>query len=97
MKNCLTYALMKWIREGGCFMTRKSRFIEEFPGASKWHPAHLVPHFMHRDKAHNVTQYTVSEEDREASKHHSGLRKWLKLWHFNGVITGDDKAEHNGD
>jgi hypothetical protein len=91
MTNCLTYALCMWIKHGGYIMMRKSLFIEEFPGASKWHPAHLVPHFLHRDKNYNVTQYTISPEERELSKHHSGLRKWLKLWHFDGVIIGDDK------
>jgi len=91
VKNCLTYAVGMWLRYGGYLLIRKSRFVEEFGAVSRWHPAHLVPHFLHRSKDHMITQYTVTEEARIASRGHSGFRKWLKLWHFEGVIMGDDE------
>ena len=91
MKNCLTYALCMWMRFGGYLLVRKSRFIEEFNNPSCWHPAHLVPHFLHRSTDHVVTQYLPTAEDKAASQHQGAFVKWLKLWHFNGEIVGDDK------
>lgn len=90
MKNCLTYALKMWLQRGGYVLIRRSRFHEEFGPVSKWHPAFWVPHFLHRTKDHIVTQYVPTEEDRAAGKYQSAFRKWLKLWHFDGVIAGDD-------
>ena len=93
MRNCLTYALSMWLKHGGYLMIRKSRFVDEFPGATRWHPAHLVPHFLHRSREHVITQYTPTDADRAASAHLGGFSRWLKLWHFDGHISGDDKAD----
>ena len=97
MKNCLTYALMKWLREGGYLMMRRSALASEFGITSKWHPASWVPHFLHRDKQHNITQFTVTDEQRVANQKRGWFRTWLSIWHFNGHVIGDDKAEPNGD
>ena len=96
MKNCLTYALMKWLREGGYLMMRRSHLAREFGITNKWHPASWVPHFLHRDKQHNVTQYTVTDEHRVKEKEHGLFWAWSRLWTFDGHVTGDDKAEPNG-
>ena len=99
MKNCLTYALGKLIstwHAGGALIMRKAHFVDEFPGAGKWHPAHLVPHFLYRSPDHEVTQYVPTDADRAESARMSGFRRWLKLWHFHGQISGDDKVGPNG-
>lgn len=44
MNNCLFYALWKWWKEGGYFITRKSRH-------GWW------PHFLHQHKGGQVTHY----------------------------------------
>ena len=43
--NCLIYALLKWYREGGYLVIRKSRF-------GWW------PHFLHMDTARKITHYS---------------------------------------
>jgi len=96
VKNCLTYALGMWLKHGGYLLIRKSRFVDEFPGANWWHPAHLVPHFLHRSKEMVITQYLPTDADRAASVKLGAFRRWLKLWHFDGHITGDDKVEADG-
>jgi hypothetical protein len=97
MRNCLSYALMKWLREGGTFMARRSYLAREFGITSKWHPVYWVPHFLHRDKQLNVTQFTVTEEQRMRNKKRGCFLTWITLWHFDGHVIGDDKAEPNGD
>ena len=92
MRNCLTYALGMWLKEGGYILIRRSLFIKEFANAGKYHPARLVPHFLHRSKSMVVTQYVPSEKSAETMKSLSAFRKWLRLWNFDGVIAGDDPA-----
>jgi len=45
MKNCLTYALTKWYKEGGYLVIRKSKYV--------W----WVPHFLHMTEKGLITQY----------------------------------------
>ncbi len=85
MKNCFTYAFGMWLKTGGYLMIRKSEFIKEFPNASRWHPAHLIPHFLHRSDDRVVTQYKPINAGPP-----SAFRKWLRLWHFEGKVVGDD-------
>jgi len=89
--NCLTYAFNKWLREGGYLLMRKSKLAEEFGIKSKWHPVSWVPHFLHRDKNHVVTQYTATDEQRAANQKRGVLKTWINLWNFEGEIIGDDK------
>ena len=79
-----------WIRHGGYLLIRKSRFIDEFPGASHWHLANLVPHFLHRSKDKVITQYLPTDADRAKAAKMGGFRRWLKMWHFDGYVAGDD-------
>ena len=94
--NCLTYALNKWLREGGYLLVRQSRLAREFGITSNWHPASWVPHFLHRAKDHTVTQFTATDEQRERNKQRGLFRTWLTLWHFNGEIVGDDERTIDG-
>ena len=89
--NCLTYAFGKWFREGGYVLMRASRLAGEFGVTSKWHPASWVPHFLHRDMNHVVTQFTATDIQR-ALNHKRGLfLTWISLWSFDGEVIGDDK------
>lgn len=88
--NCLTYALSKWLDEGGYILVRKSRLRLLFP-RPWWHPVHLVPHFLHRDWNKVVTQY-VPTADQDARHLKAGLwLAWLELWSFDGEVIGDDQ------
>jgi hypothetical protein len=91
--NCLTYAFGKWLREGGYLLVRRSKLAEEFGITSKLHPASWVPHFLHRDHNHVVTQYTATDWQRTCNQQRGLFRTWLTLWHFKGVVVGDDKAD----
>ena len=91
--NCLTYALRKYFKEGGYVMMRRSRLASDFNIENKWHPANWVPHFLHRDKSHNITQYTPTNIHREEAQKRGLLWAYLQLWHFSGTVTGDDEME----
>jgi hypothetical protein len=90
MRNCLTYALGKFIREGGYLVMRKSH-IASFHGVGRYHPFHLVPHFLHMDRKGAVTQLGRTPEEQKKAKELGPLLDWMWLWHFEGhIITGDD-------
>jgi hypothetical protein len=72
-------------------MMRQSRLAKDFNITNKWHPASWVPHFLHRDKAHRVTQYTPTDAHREEADKRGILWAYLQLWHFPGNIIGDDR------
>ena len=91
--NCLTYALRKYFKEGGYVMMRRSRLASDFNIKNKWHPANWVPHFLHRDRSHNITQYTPTNTHREEAQKRGLLWAYLQLWNFSGTVTGDDKME----
>ena len=91
MRNCLTYAVGKYIKAGGYLVVRKSRFAQEI-GASRWNPAHLVPHFLHMSGDFVLTQYVPTREDRENMRRRGAFRQWLALWHFDGEIREGDHA-----
>lgn len=88
--NCLTYAIGKWASEGGYLMVRRSQLRILFP-RPWWHPVHLVPHFLHRSRAHVVTQYVPTEAQKQEHLRGGLWRAWIDLWHFEGHITGDDQ------
>lgn len=89
MKNCLTYALSTWHRDGGYLLVRRSLAARMFGIRSRWHPVMWVPHFLHMSREGVITQYVPTEETVAEHQGHL-LSFWLGLWHFDGrVITGD--------
>jgi hypothetical protein len=92
--NCLTYAVGKWLKEGGYLIVRRSRIGDQFGVKSNWHPIRWIPHFMHRSKTHEVTQYVPTprqvEIDIERGVLKTLLMGWLTLWRGGGHIIGDD-------
>lgn len=94
MRNCLTYALGRWVTRGGYIVVRRSLAFELFDCARLpwWHirrAVWLVPHFLHRDYSGRLTQYVPTHEQVQTHKHNI-WRFWLSLWHFRGqVIEGD--------
>jgi hypothetical protein len=93
--NCLSYALKKWTHEGGYLLIRRSKLGQEFGITSHWHPISWVPHFLHRDHNHIVTQYTATEWQRAYNQKRGLFRTWVMLWHFHGAVIGDDERESN--
>lgn len=91
VRNCLTYALRKWRKEGGYLVLRRSQLGKVFR-LPKWHPLHLVPHFLHlRREGERMTHYTPTESQAHKDRHASHWLAWLRLWHFDGVEReGDD-------
>ncbi len=85
MKNCLTYALGKYLREGGYLLVRQSLAARMF-GVSHWSPIRLVPHFLHMTEDGVVTQYVPTEEQIERHSRNLVLF-WLSLWHFDGRVV----------
>lgn len=88
--NCLTYALGKFIKEGGYLMMRRSQFAEVVGIKSKFNPLYWTPHFLHRTKTGVITQYLPTEDQKERHKKLTCFKVWLSLWHFEGVVCGDD-------
>src|SRR6056297_1676762 len=87
MKNCLTYAVPKWWREGGCLVIRRARILELFGyKVTPWHPMFWVPHFAHLSCLGVITQYTATPQARAEHKSGGVWRFWLYLWHFEGQI-----------
>jgi hypothetical protein len=43
--RCLTYAVGKWVREGGYLLVRRSHF------------SRLCPHLLHMDRSGRITQF----------------------------------------
>ena len=91
--NCLFYAVGQWLKHGGYILMRRSHFAEEFNVTSRWHPAWYIPHFLHRTKAHEVTQFTADPKFSEMPNTPSKFKAWLMLWWFEGKIIGDDKPK----
>jgi hypothetical protein len=89
MKNCFTYALEKWISEGGYLLIRKSHLSDEF-NLTKWNPLYWVPHFLHRSKDKVITQYSITEEQRVIDRQKGPLYAFLHLWNLKGHTIGDD-------
>lgn len=88
--NCFTYAVGKWMNEGGYILMRRSQLRLMFP-RPWWHPVNLVPHFLHRGWDHVVTQYVPTAEQKQKHLKDGLWRAWLDLWHFDGEVIGDDK------
>jgi hypothetical protein len=97
--NCLTYTIHKIIaerragRRGGYIIMRRSAAAKVLGITSIYHPLYWVPHFLHRDQDGKVTQYTPTETDQQKFVEYGPLRAWLRLWRFEGVVTGDDNAD----
>jgi hypothetical protein len=90
-RNCLTYALSKWLNDGGYIMVRKS-MIAELHGVGKYHVLNLVPHFLHKSRNGVITQLVRTPEENERAKSKGPWFDWLWLWHFDGMILeGDHK------
>lgn len=89
IENCLTYAVSKYIKEGGYILMRRSLFSEDFD-LSKWHPLYWMPHFLHRSKDKVITQYSPTDKQRSIFKERGIWYTWLHLWHIQGYIRGDD-------
>ena len=87
--NCLTYAFSRWISDGGYICCRKSQLCRMFP-RPRWHPVHLVPHFLHRTYEGEVSQYVPTEEQKRIHIEMGLFRSWLSLWRFDGHVIGDD-------
>ena len=60
--NCLIYAVRKRLFEGGEILFRRSHMAERFGITAKWHLVKLVPHFLHKDKEGNITEFLPTEE-----------------------------------
>jgi hypothetical protein len=97
--NCLTYTIHKIIaerragRRGGYIIMRRSTLARFLGITNRYHPLYLVPHFLHRDQDGKVTQYKPSEGDQKKFIEGGPLRAWLRLWRFEGDVTGDDNAD----
>jgi len=52
MKNCLTYAVAKQLKEGGYVLWRRSKYL-------RW-----IPHFIHLDRAGKWSQYVPTKVPR---------------------------------
>ena len=90
MNNCLTYAIGKWIKEGGYILIRRSHFYKDF-NLSWWHPLYWLPHFLHRSPGKTITQYSPTEEQRKTFREKGLFYTWFRLWHIEGYIRGDDE------
>ena len=90
--NCLTYALRKWWFVGGYLLVRRSQFSRVF-NLKSWHPLYWVPHFLHRDYQHNITQYLPTEEQKAEHQRLGVWWAWLHLWSFRGEVCGDDQPK----
>ena len=89
--NCLTYAIRKWLAEGGYVLVRKS-LIARFHHVPRWHPLNLVPHFLHQSMDGKITQMIRSVEEEEKARRAGPWLDWLWLWHFDGrVVESDEK------
>jgi hypothetical protein len=94
--NCLTYVLRKGFaerkagRRWGYLIIRRSQLAFDFGITNPWHPASWVPHFLHRDQFHCITQYLPTPEQRAINRQCGLLRAWLGLWSFEGEVCGDD-------
>jgi hypothetical protein len=86
-----------WYKHGGSLIIRRSRLAKDFGITNKWHPAMWIPHFLHRDKQLQVTQYAplphIKEADKKRGIYKTLLYKWLTLWFFEGHVIGDDESE----
>jgi hypothetical protein len=98
VRNCFTYAVGKWRREGGYIVLRRSLAFELFEAWRRpwWHPHRLtwlVPHALHRGYDGRITQYVPTPEQVTAHRA-CPLRFWVSLWHFEGrVVEGDHVCE----
>ena len=90
--NCLTYAFRKWLDVGGYLIVRRSQFSALFNLPRK-HPLYWVPHFLHRDYQHNITQFMPTEEQKAEHLRMGPWRTWLHLWSFRGEVRGDDQPK----
>ena len=96
--NCLTYVLRKGAaerragRRWGYLIIRRSRLAADFGISNPWHPAMWVPHFLHRDQFHHVTQYMPTAKQRAINAQRGLWRSWLGLWRFEGDIRSDDNV-----
>ena len=88
--NCLAYALRKWVTEGGSIIIRRSQLAEMFP-RPRWHPVNWLPHFLHRARCLEITQFVPTEATKERHQKIGLWRAWLELWSFEGEVTGDDR------
>lgn len=96
MRNCLSYAVSKWWREGGYVVIRRSLAWELFGVAKRpWYsPARLVvivPHFLHVSRDGRMTQYVPTPE-QVAEHKQCLLRFWLSLFFFRGQVVEGDQA-----
>lgn len=89
--NCLTYAVSKWLREGGYLLIRRSHFAEVVGIENKWNPLYWIPHFLHRSKDKIITQYTPTESQKRKDKQKGLFAAFFSLFHFEGEIIGDDE------
>ena len=88
--NCLAYALWKWVTKGGSIIIRRSQLAEMFP-RPRWHPVNWLPHFLHRARCLEITQFVPTEATKERHKALGLWRAWFDLWSFDGEVIGDDK------
>lgn len=89
MRNCLTYAVGQWRREGGYLLIRRSRLAVAFR-LPHWHPLWWVPHFLHMSPTGRITQYRPSEEQSRVDCAANHWWAWVRLWHFDGEIVEGD-------
>jgi hypothetical protein len=95
MKNCLTYAMKKWINEGGYLLIRRSCAFEAFgvkndPWYSLRRLVWFVPHFLHCSYEGEITQFLPTAQQLEKDKK-CLLRFFLSLWRFDGTIVKGDQ------
>lgn len=96
MRNCLSYAVTKWWREGGYIAMRRSLAWELFAvGKRPWYsPARLViivPHFLHFDRDGQMTQYVPTPQ--QVARHKRCLLKFFfSLLYFRGHVVKGDAA-----
>ena len=83
--NCLTYAWDQYRRYGGHICMRKSQLSVMFP-RPKWHPVHLVPHFIHEAPDGTITHYVPTEATKQKHLEIGLWRSWLDLWSFDGEV-----------
>jgi hypothetical protein len=101
MQNCLSYVICKAYQDykkyknPGYILIRLSNFKDDFGITSPWNPFFWVPHFLHRDYKHQITQFIPTIEQRNLNKKQGIFLAWLSLWRFQGIIAGDDERQNN--
>lgn len=93
-ENCATYAIRKWITQGGTIAIRESLFADDIVAPQNrglgYRIAKLVPHFVWVSPEGRVWQYTVKHEWKEKWKGKSLLGAWINLWFYDGIEKNYD-------